>query len=129
MSVCGVWFMVCGVGPGSAVCGVWSAASGVRCAGSVSRVWRVAGEHIRVCPVPRGTLGPVPRDALGPVCVVSNISSTRRCLELGQEKTSVCAPSPGTHWASGAAATNLRRPSDPGRQPPVSHTPTRAGKT
>ena len=31
MSVCGVWFMVCGVGPGSAVCGVWSAASGVRC--------------------------------------------------------------------------------------------------
>ena len=94
MSVCGVWFMVCGVGPGCAVCGVCSAASGVRCAGSVSRVWRVAGEHIRVCPVPRDTLGPVPRDALGPVCVVSNISSMGRCLDLGQENRQPCVPRP-----------------------------------
>ena len=71
---------------------------------------------------------------------VSDLSSRGHFVDLGQENTSVYAPSPETYFekhrppmASGGAARRggggdkPESPSGPREAPPTSHTPTRAG--
>ncbi len=64
---------------------------------------------------------------------VSDLGSIERFVDLDLENASAWSPPPETYpekhrpaRQAAAAATNLSRTSDPGKQPPGSHTPTHA---